>query len=188
MTNIPSHYEILGLPETIRNESNIPAQTLRGAYRRALLQNHPDKSQLSPSLTLTSEASAYSIDQISEAFNVLSDARSRAKYDKELKLQNGGANAAGEKGRQAFRTGVETVDLDDLDFDEAQEEWYRSCRCGDERGFLIKEADLEEAADDGELNVGCKGCSLWLKVLFEVVEEDINAVGATEDPGDLKEA
>jgi diphthamide biosynthesis protein 4 len=187
MTNIPSHYKILGLPEAIRNESNIPAQTLRGAYRRALLQNHPDKSQLSPKPTLTSKDTVYSIDQISEAFSVLSDARSRAKYDKELKLQNDGANAAGEKGRQVFRTGVETVDLDDLEFDEAQEEWYRSCRCGDECGFLIRETDLEEAADGGELNVGCKGCSLWLKVLFGVIE-DIKPADTTEDTGDLKEA
>jgi len=117
MTSIPSHYEILGLPEAIRNESNIPAQTLRGAYRRALLQNHPDKSQLSPKSTLTSKNTVYSIDQISEAFSILSDARSRARYDKELKLQNDGANAEGQKGRQAFRTGVETEDLDDLKFD-----------------------------------------------------------------------
>ncbi|TVY83446.1 Secondary metabolism regulator laeA [Lachnellula suecica] len=168
----PSNF---GLPEGIRNESNIPAQTLRSAYRRALLQNHPDKSQLSSQPTL----SLFSIDQISEAFSILSDAGSRAKYDKELKLQNNGANAAEGKGRQEFRTGVETVDLDDLEFDEAQEEWYRSCRCGDGRGFLIREADLEEAADDGELSVGCKGCSLWLKVLFGVIEEDVKAADAT---------
>ncbi|TVY36861.1 Diphthamide biosynthesis protein [Lachnellula subtilissima] len=188
MTNVPTHYEILGLPETIRNEFNIPVQTLRGAYRRALLQNHPDKSQLPPKPTLTSQHTVYSIDQISEAFSILSDGKSRAKYDKELKLQNNSANAAGEKGKQAFRTGVETVDLDDLEFDEAQEEWYRSCRCGDERGFLIKETDLEEAAEDGELNVGCKGCSLWLKVLFGVIEEGLEPVDTAEDTGDLKEA
>jgi len=75
-------------------------------------------------------------------------------------------------GKQVFRTGIETVDLDDLKVDEAQGIWYRSCRCGDERGFLIKEADLEEAAEDGEISVGCKGCSLWLKVLFGVMEDD----------------
>ncbi|TVY88308.1 Secondary metabolism regulator [Lachnellula willkommii] len=187
MPNIPTHYEILDLPETIRNEPHIPAQTLRGAYRRALLQNHPDKAQLPPKPTLTSQHTVYSIDQISEAFSILSDGKSRAQYDKELKLQNNSPNTAGDKGKQAFRTGVETVDLDDLEFDEAQEEWYRSCRCGDERGFLIEETDLEEAAEDGELNVGCKGCSLWLKVLFGVIEEDIEPVDTAGDTGDLKE-
>lgn len=182
MTNIRTHYEVLGLPETIRDESNIPAQTLRGAYRRALLQNHPDKSQLAPKPSLTSKDTIYSIDQISKAFAILSDAGSRAKYDKELKLQNNGVNAAGEKGRQSFRTGVETVDLDDLEFNQSRTQWYKSCRCGDECGFLVRETDLEEAAEDGELNVGCKGCSLWLRVLYAVV------VDGPEDPGDQKEA
>jgi diphthamide biosynthesis protein 4 len=64
------------------------------------------------------------------------------------------------------------VDLDDLVYDEAEVTWHRSCRCGDDRGFLIRETDLEEASDIGELHVGCKGCSLWLRVLFGVVEED----------------
>lgn len=104
-------------------------------------------------------------------------------------MQNNSANTAGEKGKQAFRTGVETVDLDDFEFDESRIVWYRSCRCGDERGFTIEETDLEEAAEDGELNVGCKGCSLWLKVLYGVVVEVIEPVDTAEDTGgDLKEA
>ncbi|CAG8951293.1 hypothetical protein HYFRA_00008043 [Hymenoscyphus fraxineus] len=171
MTCTSTHYEILGLPEAIRNESHIPAQTLKSAYRRALLQNHPDKSQVQSKASSHARTSIYSIDQISEAFQILSNSRSRATYDKELKLQREPANTKDGKGGQAFRTGVETVDLDDLEVDDAQDLWYRSCRCGDERGFLIAESDLEEAAEDGEVNVGCRGCSLWLKVLFGVIEE-----------------
>jgi len=103
-----------------------------------------------------------------------------------LKLET--ANVGGVKGRQAFHTGIETVDLDDLNVNEAQGIWYRGCRCGDERGFLVREADLEEAVDDGEISVGCKGCSLWLKVLFGVMEDDVNGDngaiggGSTADP------
>ncbi|KAH7364201.1 diphthamide biosynthesis protein-like protein 4 [Rhexocercosporidium sp. MPI-PUGE-AT-0058] len=169
MTYMPTYYEILGLPSALHNEPNLPAQTLRTAYRRALLQNHPDKS--SANNALNSKTTIYSIDQISEAFNTLSHPQSRTKYDQELKLQNATTEQGGVMGKQVFRTGIETVDLDDLEVDEAQSIWYRSCRCGDERGFLIKEADLEEAAEDGEISVGCKGCSLWLKVLFGVMEE-----------------
>jgi diphthamide biosynthesis protein 4 len=56
--------------------------------------------------------------------------------------------------------------------DETSEQiWYRSCRCGDERGFVIMESDLEDAAQEGEIRVGCTGCSLWLRVLFGVVED-----------------
>jgi diphthamide biosynthesis protein 4 len=173
MTYMPTYYEILGLPEALHNESNIPAQTLRGAYRRALLQNHPDKCA-KPTLK-----KIFSIDQISEAFSVLSNSTSRAKYNKDLQLHNN--NVGGSNGAEVFRIGVEIIDLDDLDADEAQRIWYRSCRCGDERGFLISEADLEEAANEGELSVGCKGCSLWLKVLFGVMEDEVDDSGENRD-------
>ncbi len=173
---MPTYYEILGLPEALHNESNIPAQTFRGAYRRALLLNHPDKSARPP---LNSKREIFSIDQIFEAFSILSNPSSRAKYNKELKLHN--TNVGGSNATQVFRTGVEIVDLDELDADEAQGIWYRSCRCGDERGFLISEADLEDAADVRELSVGCKGCSLWLKVLFGVVEDELDDTGENRD-------
>lgn len=163
-----TYYEILGLPEALIQEPHLSAQTLRNAYRRALLQNHPDKVTKHTSITLIK---TYSIDQISEAFSTLSNPASRRVYDKELKLRQTSTNANGLKGAQPFRTGIETIDLDDLDTDETQGIWFRFCRCGDEQGFLIREADLEEAADDGEISVGCRGCSLWLKVLFGVLED-----------------
>jgi curved DNA-binding protein CbpA len=50
--------------------------------------------------------------------------------------------------------------------------WYRACRCGNPRGYLFSTDDLEEAADVGELMIGCADCSLWLRVHFAVVEEE----------------
>ena len=75
-----------------------------------------------------------------------------------------------EQGDDMFRSGLEVVDLDDLSHDERGEVWFKSCRCGEGRGFQFSEADLEEASEIGELHVGCRGCSLWLKVLFGFVE------------------
>ena len=120
-------------------------------------------------------------------------------------------------------TGVETVDLDDLehhqhhhqhnhhrdpdgDDDHEQDEgangrreatsvWTRPCRCGNDRGFELSEDDLEHAISPiepaapnephvvsqahrnhshaySEILVGCKDCSLWLRVNFSVVVED----------------
>lgn len=83
-------------------------------------------------------------------------------------------------GKQRFHTGVENVDLDDLEFDEADECWYRSCRCGNDRGYLFREPDLVEVADEGELMVGCLDCSLWLRVHFAVLEDQ-------DDDGDHAE-
>ncbi|KAI6714489.1 hypothetical protein PZA11_000676 [Diplocarpon coronariae] len=173
---MPTYYEVLGLPEALHNEPTLPAQTLRSAYRRALLQNHPDKSTNN---LLTSERTIFSIDQITEAFTTLSNSTFRTKYDKELKIRSATTNVGGILEKQAYRTGIEIVDLDDLEVDEVQGIWYRSCRCGDERGFLVKEEDLEGAAEDREISVGCRGCSLWLKVLFGVTEE--NTAEGTSD-------
>lgn len=165
MTYMPTYYEVLGLPEALCDDPDLSAQTIRNAYRRALLQNHPDKAT-QPAV----KPANFSIDLISEAFSTLSNRKSRAEYDRDLK-QSAVQYERGVKGKEVFRTGIETVDLDDLETDEAQGIWYRNCRCGDERGFLIRESDLEEAAEDGEISVGCRGCSLWLKVLFGVMEE-----------------
>ncbi|PBP19134.1 Diphthamide biosynthesis protein 4 [Diplocarpon rosae] len=177
---MPTYYEVLGLPEAVHKKPSLPAQTLRSAYRRALLQNHPDKSTNN---VLTSKETTYSIDQITEAFTTLSNPKSKIDYDQTLKLQRASTNVGGGKENQVFRTGIESVDLDDLEVEEARGIWYRSCRCGDERGFLIKEGDLEAAAEDGEISVGCKGCSLWLIVLFGIMEEH-TATGAADTKAD----
>ncbi|KAB8302632.1 hypothetical protein EYC80_006000 [Monilinia laxa] len=171
MTCTSTYYEILGIPLTLQNETHIPIATLRSAYRRALLRNHPDKARGQERGHINKNQTIYTIDQISVAFSHLSDPKLRAQYDKELSLQNRSINGVGQKEGEVFRTGVEVVDLDDLNVEEGEGIWYRSCRCGDTRGFLIREHDLEEAAEDGEISVGCKGCSLWLKVLFGVMED-----------------
>jgi diphthamide biosynthesis protein 4 len=182
MTHTPTYYEILNLPPILRNESLIPSQTLRSAYHHALLRNHPDKSA---SLGANAEALSskhgeiYSIDQISEAFSVLSDAKLRGEYDLTLRLQRlinvGSSGGDGNEGK-GFKTGVEMVDLDDLETEttvDGMQLWWRGCRCGNERGFVMLETELDSVASEGEkeVGVGCQGCSLWLRVAFGVLEE-----------------
>lgn len=168
----PNFYEILGLSICPGDVESISFQMIKTAYRRSLLIYHPDKASVTHRVTDVSASqsnSAYSIDQITEAYSFLSTPKKRAQYDIELRLQSSAQQ--GER-KQTFKSGIEIMDLDDMAYDEAQNVWYRACRCGDERGFLIQEVDLEEVADEGELGVGCRGCSLWLKVLFGVADED----------------
>lgn len=70
-------------------------------------------------------------------------------------------------------TGSENLDLDDLDFDEERGIWNLACRCGEKKGYVVTEGDLEreELAGAKEIIVGCGGCSLWINVAFGVVEE-----------------
>ncbi|KAH6223086.1 hypothetical protein HBI53_065880 [Parastagonospora nodorum] len=103
----------------------------------------------------------------------------------------GGGGGGGGGVSQEFLAGLEVLDLSDFcvldprfefgeegaegegdkergDDEEGQMEWTRACRCGDENGFRILEEELEDAEQrgEGEVLVGCGGCSLWVRVGF----------------------
>lgn len=185
------YYQILSLPYT-SSSADFSKQEIKIAYHKALLKNHPDKARAVArdtdldgsisGMTISStrpvnKASGhriYTIDEITTAYKTLSDSTLRAEYDRALRLDRLKA-AEREKTGDVFHTGLEIVDLEDLVCDEDDDSrgacWYRGCRCGDERGFQVTEQELEKEADHGEIVVGCRGCSLWLKVLF-AVEDD----------------
>lgn len=169
------YYEILSLPFTDSPANPLSKQQIKLAYHKALLKHHPDKGgeasglQQSHSVSDTS-AQKYTIDEITTAYKTLSDSRARAEYDRTLRLDRAKL-AERQKTGDVFHTGLEVVDLEDLLCDESNEDamcWYRGCRCGDERGFTVTEDDLEREAEHGEIVIGCRGCSLWLKILFAV--------------------
>jgi curved DNA-binding protein CbpA len=169
----PTHYEILGISREILEAEAEPLQIIKRAYHRALLRNHPDKTNIDGGAKLVGIARlaspAYSIDQIGEAVKVLSDQNRRTEYDRSLRLQQ---TKQGVQREQNFQTGIENIDLDDFDFDEQAECWFRDCRCGNDRGYTFTENNLEEAVETKELLVGCQDCSLWLKVHFAVLMEE----------------
>jgi diphthamide biosynthesis protein 4 len=148
----PTHYEILGL-SYLQDEPSLSVQTLRGAYRRALLRWHPDKAhtlitnenlnsakEIGGTSNRNATQEAYSIDQISKAYSVLSNVKERKAYDEEMKKET--VFAAGTNGEnKKFKTGVEVVDLDDLAFDEGKGIWYRGCRCARVMGRSLSGAE-----------------------------------------------
>jgi DnaJ-class molecular chaperone len=211
----PTYYEILNLsPSAVSSLDETSAtQLIKRAYRRALLNHHPDKkgpnrghrphqSITNPTIpsasSSSSSSSSYTIDQISTAYATLSHPSQRQAYDRALHSTTTSTGRTGVGGAESgFQTGIETLDLDDLDSEEYVDtddnnssngtgstttRWYRSCRCGNPRGYRFTEADLEEAADLGELMVGCADCSLWLRVHFAVVDDD-NDDGHDKDAG-----
>lgn len=201
MSKFLDYYHLLNIPEEKRNNNNgigqpatlIPPHELRQAYKRALLHHHPDKQKKKKPQESTSSPTTYppaaaaTIDEITEAYRVLGNASERAKYDVELrkwKMMNNQHLQEADVVIATRHTGMEIVDLEDLDFEggglenEKNEKdatatgiWKRACRCGSIPAFVVTEAELEKSADEGELVTGCKGCSLWLKVMFTVDDD-----------------
>lgn len=182
----------IGQPATL-----IPPHELRQAYKRALLHHHPDKQKKKKPQESTSSPTTYpppaaaTIDEITEAYRVLGNASERAKYDVELRKWKTMNNHLHQNNHHQAdviiatrHTGMEIVDLEELDFEVGLENenedatatatgiWKRACRCGSIPAFVVTEAELEKSADEGELVTGCKGCSLWLKVMFTVDDDD----------------
>ena len=158
ITEAQDHYDVLDLLPVLTTDETLNEKTIKHAYRRALLSQHPDKS--SPE---HSSVSKYSVDQIILAYKTLLDPASRHEYDRTRFMDSRLTSTA----RLRMR-GVESVDLDDLIYDETQSLWYRSCRCGLSRSYVISEKELESNVERGEVVTGCPGCSIWLRVTFAV--------------------
>jgi DnaJ-class molecular chaperone len=188
------YYEILNLPFTTPPPA-LSKQQLKVAYHKALLKHHPDKATSiaatpapthdtktaqRPSSDRSADASPiFTIDEITAAYKTLSDPALRAEYDRVLRLERVTTGKGEKSAGAAFHTGLEVVDLEDLVCEETGDGegqallcWYRGCRCGDERGFMVTEMDLEKEAEHGEVVIGCRGCSLWMKILFAMEEGD----------------
>lgn len=181
-----NHYTILNLTSPLEKHQSgklLNQEDIKQAYRLALLTHHPDKKIKSTPTIPNASSEKPSIDAIKLAFTILSDPQTRATYDRELILRtsdnNGDRKAAVTDAGRVFRTGEELVDLDDMVFDDESEIWYRACRCGEQRGYAVTEAQLEEEERKGgrEVVVGCGGCSLWLRVAFGVSEEHVEREG-----------
>ena len=164
----PSYYDILQVP---RSATGIDLIALKSAYRRLLLEHHPDKihaTSEAPKSSSEEPHANYSIDLITQAYQTLSDVNKKKAYDQQLEnvlktLEEGS------KARQSAVFGV--FDLEELDFD-GMSTWSRSCRCGLKEGYIVTEEDLEEESQLGEVYVGCHGCSLSIKVLFGMVDTE----------------
>lgn len=158
------HYTILGLS----GATQLSPDTLRTAYRRALLLHHPDKVVAQKAVQIPREVPKhyFTVDQIAEAYETLSDPVLKSSYDEGL-LRNKARLVANK--RSGNGAGLETFDLEDLEYDDSSQKWSRKCRCGGT--YSVSEQELEEVASEGEVVAGCHGCSLCIRITFDTVSE-----------------
>lgn len=168
--------QVLGLSPNAALD--LTPEKLKTAYHAALLRNHPDKLPgvvpVVSGTTRTNDtitAPIFSVDEIVGAYQALLKLADRAVHDAGLENTVVGSPHS-YSNETSVHAGVETYDLDELTFDESASRWYKQCRCGDIRGYVLEEAELEGELEGeselGEIYVGCTGCSLWIKVLFDV--------------------
>lgn len=155
-------YEILGV------ESDANNNDIRKAYKAMLLETHPDKSGVnndSKTLDIT-------VNAIQHAFRTLIDEKSRKIYDEQL------AESFKKQGFHNTGEGLDTYSLDSFNYEEESGFFTMSCpRCQMTEGFQLTEDILEEYAISHDNNgyfvlVQCSACSLWLKVLFDIADEE----------------
>jgi diphthamide biosynthesis protein 4 len=193
MAYTKDYYSILGLDA--QSSSQTSTADIRRAYKLALLAAHPDKNL--GAAQQQQQAQPHTIDTVREAYNILSTPSTKAEYDNYL-LHHPTLTASSHASTlpppsSDFILGLEVLDLSDFDVldpgfkfsseaaDEdvevernGQMEWTRACRCGMEKGYVILEEELEDAESrgEGEVLVGCEGCSLWVRVGFGVEEDE----------------
>ncbi|CAH2351242.1 diphthamide biosynthesis protein 4 [[Candida] railenensis] len=147
-------------------------QQIKKAYRKKILQTHPDKT--SGSANNNEDTSSSTVSLIKEAYDTLSDPTLREQYDQDL------TKAAQTQGYNLSGDGLDTYSLESFEYDDSNEAWLKTCpRCQAPCSIKLIEEDLEQGTDDGEggleLLVQCGSCSLWIKVKYmeEGDEEEV---------------
>lgn len=197
-----SHYDVLSLPAPTFNGATLElltSQAVKKAYHKALLKWHPDKALVGGALPATTldklkstsplptDTPCYTLDEIITAYTILSTERGRREYEREYCLRLAG-NTQEVKGLWNAYVPMDVVDLDDFEYEERLGKFYKGCRCEDDEGYVLWESELEEV-QTREVMVECMGCSLWLKVVFEIAsewerkEERVNEEGSGQEQG-----
>ncbi|KAN0022255.1 hypothetical protein ACTFIU_004431 [Dictyostelium citrinum] len=165
-----NYYEIL----KVSIDADI--EEIKKSYRKLALLYHPDKLNKensieenidSPSSCLennnnnnnnnsnnnnsNNNNNTKDFNDIQIAWETLKDDLLRKQYDSLLL----------EKKRQKYSVSDE-IDLDDMEYIEENSEYIYPCRCGDH--YIITEDQLSEGSDV----VCCSGCSLSIKVIYQM--------------------
>ncbi|KAJ2962276.1 hypothetical protein NQZ79_g2448 [Umbelopsis isabellina] len=153
--NIPneSFYDILGVSQ----EASI--SDIKQRFQKLVLQHHPDKQVTSI------PADEEHIHQLLKAWEVLRDPESRRAYDQVIKSHYAKNDLLAQQLKQEAVIN-EDVDLDDMDYDEETGSFSLPCRCSG--NYTICETDMELGVN----TASCDNCSLIIRVLYDVVEDN----------------
>jgi diphthamide biosynthesis protein 4 len=125
-------------------ESDCQLKEIQKSYQKLCLLYHPDKNK----------SKIQEFYKIQKAYEILSNPESRNEYDLMLLKSN------------KMGPVQEDLDLDEMDYDDNRGIYSSPCRCGGE--FSVTEDQLE----GGVGGIECSRCSLCVKLLYQLAEED----------------
>ncbi|XP_010904806.1 uncharacterized protein [Elaeis guineensis] len=161
-----THYDVLSVREDASYDE------IRAAYRTAILSSHPDKLHGKLDVSDLQHKQEEKFLDVQKAWEVLSDSKSRANYDRELQ-------ACG----QVVEVVYNEVELGDMAMETVGDvqEFFYQCRCGDY--FLITSLELGEMGislhengvevqTSAELSpssvlLPCGSCSLKIRLIID---------------------
>ena len=174
-------YTVLGLssPTSQTLHAAVSEADVRQAVRRALLRSHPDKLSFKSKEKVT-RCQDSDIDRILLARDVLLNPHTRREHDRSILSSAEIAPATllhlSSGAVATTRDELDTIDLDDMLFDEDSQTYRHSCRCGNLRAFSISEDELGEVIENSldsksnastkEVILSCEGCSTIIRVTF----------------------
>ncbi|ETS87728.1 hypothetical protein PFICI_01556 [Pestalotiopsis fici W106-1] len=188
----PSHFEVLSLtPNSLDGQdSSTQAKTVKQAYRRALLKHHPDKNQQAKAQDSPADPAEtkkkngdeqFTVDQITEAFTVLSDTRQRREYVRSLQTESrtsttgggGGANFSSSSRQKQDYTYQQT-----FNFKHSQQQPAQQQQARPHSSSGVETVDLDDVKWDGKRQVyhhTCGRCGTDRGYCFR--ELDLDEVG-----------
>ncbi|CAG8439014.1 5774_t:CDS:2 [Ambispora leptoticha] len=182
-----TYYDVLGVSTTANTDE------IKKAYQKLILIWHPDKEKLRQNKQISDGSleiddtveeeelrenfidkrenngvrdvsTSYKIQRISDAWKTLKDPAARKAYDAQVKAAQLNAQNDGVVNAE--------IDLDDMKYDKETFTYTLECRCSGQ--YIITEEDLENEIDI----VACGGCSLRVRVLYDVVDDNNKEEGA----------
>nr|XP_043636602.1 DPH4 homolog [Erigeron canadensis] len=161
-----THYNILNVKEDASPEE------IRASYKSALLTSHPDKLQHTSQTNADHNETQTRFLEIQTAWEILGDVKSRALYDKDLRLSRQEDVIADE------------VELENMTVEASGDvvELFYQCRCGDyfsvdslelgEMGFQLStennkiSLNAHNSVDMASVVLPCGSCSLKIRLII----------------------
>jgi diphthamide biosynthesis protein 4 len=145
-------YRVLNIDKEIKPST----EQIKRKYLELVQLHHPDKQDGCNDDDM--------FIQIQQAYEILRDTKKRKAYDEEYERYLYATN------KTSFGEVSEFINISEMEFLEEENKFSWSCRCGS--SYDIESNDVDGEHSFQSIIVGCRSCSLKIKVVNDLDDED----------------